>query len=716
VVDMDQRTNQLMIDFSRCCVTGCCSLNIYSRLNASQKATKLKKEIDELMKGKIHLSVLVKRRLSNPIIDMPISTTNVGIKIGSNLCDVCNWLAVERVGIIGIYGMGGVGKSTLLKEIRRSKDVLNMGFDYIIHARASYELHAEDLRDFLGIPDPHDESYVTTTPYKQKVVFTTRSKKVCDCMKADKKIKLECLDKDEGWQLFKENLAMDLEGKPFIEEAAREVVNLCGGLPLALIMVGRAMSNKTTTTKWNLILDQLLGRLFSSLCESMFLYLKGFGLISCFDSFSEAYMHGCYILEILEEASLVVTHDNKRVAKWIAIGVGGGIHKPWFEVERWVQLEQVSIVNCDMNCLPKLQFECSSLLSLNIQHNQRLEYLPKIFLRQMPNLTYLNLSSTGIHKLPNESITHLFNLEFLDISRTKIKSLPHEMGNLKKLKYIFYGYLFLGKLQAGLLSNLYRLQVLDLYPYGYVELKELEILRGLKEIEGLQTIQLSSLTSEGHGWPKEFQIRSRTTVQNLVITNGININLKFLKLFDLPKLENLLWKIEPKNVFPMLQLVQIEACHTLTSLHWVLHLPLLRAMKHGHGYELVDEEMGEIEEDNTITMFPRLKHLTIVHLPKLLKISSCALDFPHLSKVHLEDCPNLKGLPFKPDIINNQGLLIKCEKKWWELLEWDDPTIQSQFCSNSTEEEEIAEFFGIFQNHGLSHFSFDFRLVVCVAN
>ncbi|XP_039137105.1 probable disease resistance protein At1g61310 [Dioscorea cayenensis subsp. rotundata] len=393
------------------------------------------------------------------------------------------------------------------------------------------------------------------------------------------------------------------------------------------------------------------------------------------------------------------------------------------EVETWFQLERVSIVNCDMDCLPELQFECPSLLSLNIQHNQRLENLPKFFLRQMSNLTYLNLSSTKIHELPNEIITHLFNLEFLDISRTKIKSLPHELGNLKKLKYLFCGYLFLGKLQAGLLSNLYSLQVLDLYPYGYVEPKELEILRSFKgigmcastneilqqfshlpivniniqEIEGLLTLQLSSLTSEVHGWPKDLQIISCTTIQNIVITNRTKINLKFLRLFDLPKLRSFIWRIEPKEVFPMLQLVQIEACHSLTSLHWVLHLPLLYVLvlKNCDAIEeLIDEEVGEIEEDKAITTFPRLKYLTIVHLPKLVKISSCVLDFPHLPKVHLEDCPNLKRLPFKPDIINNQGLLIKCEKKWWEILEWDDATIQSQFCSNSTEEEEITEFFG----------------------
>lgn len=32
-------------------------------------------------------------------------------------------------------------------------------------------------------------------------------------------------------------MATALEGMPFIEEAIREVANLCGGLPLALIVV-----------------------------------------------------------------------------------------------------------------------------------------------------------------------------------------------------------------------------------------------------------------------------------------------------------------------------------------------------------------------------------------------------------------------------------------------------------------------------------------------
>ncbi|XP_039119172.1 putative disease resistance protein At1g63350 [Dioscorea cayenensis subsp. rotundata] len=183
VVDMDQCTNQLVIDFSRCCVTGCCSLNIYSRLNVSRKATKLKKEIDELMKEKNHLSVLAKKRPSKPIIDMPISTTNVGIMTGSNLRVIRDYLGDKTFGIIGIYGMGGIGKTTLLKEIERSIYDWNMGFDYVIHAKASYELHVEDLRDCIA------EQLSLCGPSRETI--------------------------------FQKNLAMDLEGKPFYRGSSK---------------------------------------------------------------------------------------------------------------------------------------------------------------------------------------------------------------------------------------------------------------------------------------------------------------------------------------------------------------------------------------------------------------------------------------------------------------------------------------------------------------
>lgn len=59
-----------------------------------------------------------------------------------------------------------------------------------------------------------------------KLVFTTRSIKVCAQMKVDEKIKVQCLPEEKGWELF-----------PRIRELGHEVVKECGGLPLALVTI-----------------------------------------------------------------------------------------------------------------------------------------------------------------------------------------------------------------------------------------------------------------------------------------------------------------------------------------------------------------------------------------------------------------------------------------------------------------------------------------------
>lgn len=171
----------------------------------------------------------------------------------------------------------------------------------------------------------------------------------------------------------------------------------------------------------------------------------------------------------------------------------------------------------------------------------------------------------------------------------------------------------------------------------------------------------------------------------------------------------------------MLQLVQIEACFSLTSLHWVLHLLFLCVSFLKNCYkmkELVNGEKREIKGDDAITAFLKLKHLTIVHLQKLvkinswvflLKINSCELDrFPTSFWGSLGAVQIWTGFHSRRPLSTTKAYLIKCERKWWERLEWVDATVQSQFCSNSKEDEDIAEFFNIFQKHGYLYFSLNF--------
>lgn len=84
-----------------------------------------------------------------------------------------------------------------------------------------------------------------------KVVFTTRSEEVCGFMDARKKFKVACLSDNDAWELFQQKVGQEtVDSHPDIPELAQTVTKECGGLPLALITIGRAMACKKTPGEW----------------------------------------------------------------------------------------------------------------------------------------------------------------------------------------------------------------------------------------------------------------------------------------------------------------------------------------------------------------------------------------------------------------------------------------------------------------------------------
>ncbi|KAJ0075071.1 hypothetical protein Patl1_34926 [Pistacia atlantica] len=227
---------------------------------------------------------MVAEEVLEPAVELiPMQPTIVGLQ--STFDKVWKCLVGEEVEIMGIYGTGGVGKTTLLKQINNKFCNELQGFDVLIRVVVSrvpnFEHIQEDIGKKIGL---NDESWknkslqekagdifkilsskddiwnwidltevgvpIPNSKFPSKVVFTTRVFEVCGSMKARKAFKVEYLRDEEAWKLFEENLQCEVLDHPDIPQLAKVVAKECGGLPLALVTVSRAISCKKTPQEW----------------------------------------------------------------------------------------------------------------------------------------------------------------------------------------------------------------------------------------------------------------------------------------------------------------------------------------------------------------------------------------------------------------------------------------------------------------------------------
>ncbi|GLU14835.1 hypothetical protein SLE2022_313800 [Rubroshorea leprosula] len=208
------------------------------------------------------------------------------------------YLMGNDVGIIGVWGPGGIGKTTVMKNIHN--DLLNESkFNKVIWATVPYPVSVVNLQDNIAsnikdkLPENVTEEQRAATlsdilsrvrfvlilddawgtfsfedvgipkPTQQngcKVVITSRSVELCNYIGCEQVIRMQQLPEQESLNLFLDTVGHDVLKIPNLEETVKLVVAECAGLPLAIVVIARSMRGANDISAWKYALFELKSR------------------------------------------------------------------------------------------------------------------------------------------------------------------------------------------------------------------------------------------------------------------------------------------------------------------------------------------------------------------------------------------------------------------------------------------------------------------------
>ncbi|KAM5553520.1 disease resistance protein [Rosa sericea] len=266
------------------CLCGLCP-NLKLRHQLSRKSTKLVPDITELY-GKKDFSTFAHAITPQDVLTKDYEAFSSRTSVVNQIMDVLrNSHDIDR---IGVYGFGGVGKTTLVKEVSRQATGDKELFDGVVmildvKQNPSIQRIQKEIAEKLELEIPENETIAASarrlfSRIKDqktlvilddvwekidleavglsgvatcKVLLTSRMREVLSReMHTQKEFPLDLLGEEETWNLF-EKKAGDVIKDHAIKTVATKVAKRCGGLPVLVVTVASALKNRSTLHAWN---------------------------------------------------------------------------------------------------------------------------------------------------------------------------------------------------------------------------------------------------------------------------------------------------------------------------------------------------------------------------------------------------------------------------------------------------------------------------------